>query len=53
MTRSEAIRKALVDSAQALHRRQKIAEEVATLEADEVDREEMLEVASLMENLRA
>lgn len=53
MTRSEAIRKALVESAQTLRRRQQIAEEVAALEADEVDREEMLEVAGLMESLRA
>lgn len=53
MTRSEAIRKALVESAQALHRRQQIAQEVAALEADDADREEMLEVASLMESLRA
>ena len=53
MTRSEAIRKALVDSAQTLRRRQQIAEEVAALEADEADREEMLEVASVMESLRA
>lgn len=53
MTRSEAMRKALVDAAQALRRHQRIAEEVAALEADEVDREEMLEVASLMETLRA
>lgn len=53
MTRSEAIRKALVESAQTLRRRQQIAEEVAALEADEADREEMLEVASVMESLRA
>lgn len=53
MNRSEAIRRALVDSAERLRRRQQIAEEVAALEADETDREEMLEVASLMESLRA
>lgn len=53
MNRSEAIRKALVASAQMLRRRQQIADEVAALEADEADREEMLEVASLMESLRA
>ncbi len=53
MTRSEAIRRAVVDSAERLRRRQQIADEVAALEADEADREEMLEVASLMESLRA
>ena len=53
MNRSEAIRRALVDSAERLRRRQDIAAEVAALEADEADRKEMLEVASLMESLRA
>ncbi len=53
MTRSDAIRRALVESAEALRRRQQIAAEVAALEADEADRKEMLEVASLMEGLRA
>ncbi len=53
MTRSEAIRAALIQSAANLRRRQKVAAEVAALEADEADREEMLEVASLMESLRA
>jgi predicted transcriptional regulator len=53
MNRSEAIRRALVESAERLNRRQQIAAEVAALEADEADREEMLEVASLMESLRA
>jgi Arc/MetJ-type ribon-helix-helix transcriptional regulator len=53
MNRSEAIRTALVESAQRLRRRQEIAAEVAALEADETDREEMQEVASLMESLRA
>lgn len=53
MNRSEAIRSALVDSAERLRRRQQIAEEVSALEADEADRQEMLEVASLMESLRA
>ncbi|MGI8407005.1 MAG: hypothetical protein ACR2L3_00630 [Actinomycetota bacterium] len=53
MNRSEATRRALVDSAERLRRRQDIAAEVAALEADEADRKEMLEVASLMESLRA
>lgn len=53
MTRSEAIRAALVEA--ALRRRDKraLAAEVATLEADEDDRAEMAAVADLMENLRA
>ena len=53
LNRSEAIRMALVESARRLQRRQEIAAEVAALEANEADRQEMLEVASLMENLRA
>lgn len=53
LNRSEAVRRALVDSAQRLRRRQEVAAEVAALEADEADRQEMLEVASLMESLRA
>ena len=53
LTRSQAIRKALVDSAAALRRRRAIAEEAAALEADEADRREMLAVAGLMESLRA
>jgi Arc/MetJ-type ribon-helix-helix transcriptional regulator len=53
MNRSEAIRAALVASAQNLQRRQELAAEVAALEADETDRVEMLEVASMMESLRA
>jgi antitoxin component of RelBE/YafQ-DinJ toxin-antitoxin module len=53
MTRSEAIRTALVDSARRLRKRSELAAEAAALEADEVDREEMLSVAALMESLRA
>ncbi|MDA8399296.1 MAG: hypothetical protein M0008_04480 [Actinomycetota bacterium] len=48
MSRSEAIRKSILFAAAALRRA-----EVAALEADEVDRREMQEVASLMESLRA
>jgi hypothetical protein len=51
--RSEAIRRALVDAAERLRRRDQLAAEVQTLEADEADRREMLEVAALMESLRA
>jgi predicted transcriptional regulator len=53
MTRSEAIRSALIVSAQRLRRSGDLAGEVAALEADDVDREEMLAVAELMESLRA
>ena len=53
MTRSQAIRRALVASASQLRRKQTLAAEVAALEADEEDRAEMLAVAELMETLRA
>jgi Arc/MetJ-type ribon-helix-helix transcriptional regulator len=53
LSRSEAIRKALVDAAERLRRRESLAAEVRALEADEVDRREMLEVAALMESIRA
>lgn len=53
ITRSEAIRQAIIDSAQWRQKRGKLAAEVAALEADEADRREMFEVAALMETLRA
>ncbi len=53
MTRSEAIRAALVEAASRLQDKQALAAEVAALEADEDDRAEMLAVAELMESLRA
>ncbi len=53
VTRSEAIRAALVDAASRLRDNQALAAEVAALEADEDDRAEMLAVAELMERLRA
>lgn len=53
MTRSEAIRKAILDAAAALRRKEALRAEVAVLDADEQDRQEMAEVASLMESLRA
>lgn len=53
MTRSEAIRRALIDSADGLRRRQDLRKEVEALEADDEDRREMLEVAAVMESLRA
>lgn len=53
LSRSDAIRRALVAAADRLDRRQELAAEVAVLEADESDRDEMLTVAALMESLRA
>jgi len=53
LSRSEAIREAILMSAAALRRKQALRDEMAALEADEVDRREMLEVATLMESLRA
>jgi len=53
LSRSEAIRRAILDSAARLHRRAALAAEVAALEADEEDRREMLEVAAVMEIMRA
>ena len=53
LSRSEAIRSALVDAARRLRQRSELAAEVAALEADQADRDEMLAVANLMESLRA
>jgi predicted transcriptional regulator len=53
LSRSEAIRRAIIDSAGRLRRRAAVAAEVAALEADEDDRREMLEVAEFMESMRA
>ena len=52
LTRSEAIRTGLLDKVRR-RRSHELAAEVAALEADETDREEMLAVAQLMEALRA
>jgi antitoxin component of RelBE/YafQ-DinJ toxin-antitoxin module len=53
LTRSEAIRIALVDAASRLADKRALAAEVAALENDEADRAEMATVADLMESLRA
>ena len=53
LSRSEAIRIALVQAADRLRDRRMLAEEAAALEADEGDRAEMVAVAELMEHLRA
>jgi hypothetical protein len=49
---SEAIRRAILDSAGRLRSRAALAAEVAALEANESDRREMLAVASFMESMR-
>ena len=53
LSRSDAIRKALVDSAARLQDKEALRAEVRALEADEDDRRELLEVAELMESLCA
>ena len=53
MTRSQAIRTVLVDTAVRLNDKQALAAEVAVLESDAEDRAEMLAVADLMESLRS
>jgi len=53
LSRSEALRSALLVAADRLRSREALAAEVAALEADEADRAEMLEVAAFMESVRA
>jgi antitoxin component of RelBE/YafQ-DinJ toxin-antitoxin module len=53
LTRSEAIRSALMDSARRLQSRSALAAEVAQLESDDADRAEMRAVAEFMESMRA
>ena len=53
LSRSAAIRLALVAAAARLRDRRALAAEVAAWEADEADRAEMSTVAELMEQLRA
>ena len=53
LSRSEAIRAALVVAASQIHDKRALVVEVAALEADEDDRAEMMAVADLMESLRA
>lgn len=53
MSRSDAIRSSLIAAARRLRESSALAAEVAALEADDEDREEMLAVAGLMESLRA
>ena len=53
MSRSEAIRRALLDSAARLRKRAALAAEVAALEADQEDKREMSDLAAFMESMRA
>lgn len=53
LSRSEAIRAALVQAASRLRDKRALAAEVAALEADDDDQAEMLAVAEMMERLRA
>lgn len=53
LSRSEAVRSALVAAARRLRDRRRLSAEVAELEADVVDREQMRGVAAVMEELRA
>jgi len=53
LSRSQAIRAALVQADDRLQDRRALAEETATLEADDADRAEMLAIAETMEQLRA
>ena len=53
LTRSDAIRRAIMDAALHQRRRAALAAEVARLEADEADAREMREVAVFMESMRA
>lgn len=53
LSRSQAIRTALIQAADGLRARSLLAAEAAALEADPDDRAEMLRVAELMEQLRA
>lgn len=53
LTRSDAVRAALVAAARRLRDRRRLSAEVAELEADAVDRRRMRDVAEAMEDLRA
>lgn len=52
LSQSEAIRWAIIESADALRNPLRLTAEIAALEADDEDRAEMLRVAELMESLR-
>jgi len=52
LTRSEAIRSALIETADRRQRSAALHDEAVAIAADADDRREMIEVASLMEDLR-
>ncbi len=51
LSRSDAIRSALVEAAGRLRNKEALFKEVRALEGDDADRDEMLAVAELMESL--
>ncbi len=53
LSQSEAIRTSLLASAERMRRRHEVAREAAAPEVDDVDRAEMLAVATMMESMRA
>lgn len=53
LSRSDAIRKTILEGAAALRRPEALKAESAALQADEADQREMRAVASLMEDMRA
>jgi len=53
LTRSEAIREALRAAAEHLKRRELVHREAELIAADQQDRQEMQQIASFMESLRA
>ena len=53
LTQSEAIHTALLGEVRHRRRSKELAADVASLEEDDADRDEMLAVAELMESLRA
>jgi len=53
LSRSDAVRQALVEAAQRRRRDDAVRAEALALDADSDDRREMLAVASLMQSMRA
>ena len=53
LSRSDAIRRAILDAASGQRRRAAVAAEVAALEADEADVREVRELTAFMESMRA
>jgi len=53
LTRSEAVRRGLLIAAEQLRRSEAIRQEAEMVAADQRDRQEMLEIATFMESLRA